>query len=626
MIESKKKLTAVTGLFVTASLVLSACQQAAPAQKIVETVVVTSAPEIKEVVKETVKEVVVTATPDPAMAAKEAPAMDKKKVLRVNTGAFPDNIDPQKASFVSEIGHLKLIYEGLMKFDTKLATVPGSAEKYDVNANATAFTFTLRSGLKYADGAVLNAKRFEYSIIRNINPATAGEYGTVTNEVAGAPEWQDNYGITKDEKADAAAKKKAEAAAAAGEKLVRASVLALGADGAPCKDYEQADCLTLAMRLSKPAPYWPTIMALWVTFPAKEENINNGKYQDWFNYAKYQVGNGPFKMTTITVDERAEFVPNESYYGGAPKYSIEYSYIKDSAVAFQAYKNNEFDIVGLAAEDLAAVENDADLNTQKHVYPGSCTTALQFRNFAKPFDDPKVRQAFASALDRDRWVKDVLKGLGSPTQTWIPNGYPGYKEGEKRFAYDMEKAKALIAESTYKSIEGLPPLILTFSDTPRNRVRNEWLAARFQEVFAGIKVELKPVEPTAFTAAQKDKNSGLQMFIGGWCADYPDPQNWLSVYFNSKTTFANRIGFKDDAFDKLTEQADAELDAAKRADMYQQAQDKLVDDVPVAFFWNNVNAFLVKPWVTGISQTPQDGLFSGDVSPTSIDIDLTKMP
>ena len=597
MLDSKRKLNAMAGLFVATSLVLSACQQrAAPA-----------APA--------------------APAATAAPAMPKKKLLRVNTGPFPDNLDPQKASFVSEIGHLKLIYEGLMKFvPEKLATVPGSAEKYEVNGNATAFTFTLRGGLKYADGAALNAKRFEYSIIRNINPATAGEYGTVTNEVAGAPEWQDNYGVAKDEKATAADKKKAATAATAGEKLVRASVVALGADGKPCKDYEQADCLTLAMKLSKPAPYWPTIMALWVTFPAKEENINNGKYQDWFNYAKYQVGNGPFKMTTITVDERAEFVPNENYYGGAPKYGIEYSYIKDSAVAFQAYKNNEFDIVGLAAEDLATVENDADLNAQKRVYPGSCTTALQFRNFAKPFEDPKVRQAFAYSLDRNRWVKDVLKGLGSPTQTWIPKGYPGYKEDESRFKYDADKAKALIAESTYKSIEGLPPIVLTFSDTPRNRTRNEWLAARFQEVFAGIKVELKPVEPTAFTAAQKDKNSGLQMFIGGWCADYPDQQNWLSVYFNSKTTFANRIGFKDAAFDKLTEQADVELDAAKRSDVYQQAQDKLVDAVPVAFFWNNVNAYLVKPWVTGINPTPQDGLFSGDVNPTSMDIDVSKMP
>ncbi len=210
--------------------------------------------------------------------------------------------------------------------------------------------------------------------------------------------------------------------------------------------------------------------------------------------------------------------------------------------------------------------------------------------FKEPFTDPKVRAAFSYSLDRDAWVKDVLKDLGSSTLTWIPPGFPGYKEGETRFKYDAEKAKALIAESTYKTVADLPPIVLTFGDTPRNRTRNEWLGARFQEVFGtDLKVELKPVEPTAFTAQQKDKESELQMFLGGWCADYPDPQNWLSVYWKSTTTFADRIGYVDKDFDALIDQADVEGDPAKRAELYQQAQDRLVDSNPVAFFWNNVN-------------------------------------
>ncbi len=118
-------------------------------------------------------------------------------------------------------------------------------------------------------------------------------------------------------------------------------------------------------------------------------------------------------------------------------------------------------------------------------------------------------------------------------------------------------------------MEALPPIILTFSDTPRNRTRNEWLGARFKEVFGDeLEVELKPVEATTYTAKQKDKSSDLQMFLGGWCADYPDPQNWLSVYFNGKTTFAERIGYNSKAFNTLTEQADKELNPAKRTQLY----------------------------------------------------------
>jgi oligopeptide transport system substrate-binding protein len=538
-----------------------------------------------------------------------APLQQDAKVLRINLGTFPDTIDPQKSSFVNEIAHLKLVYEGLTKLNDKLATIPGAAEKWTYSKDGLTLTFNLRKGLKYSDGSPLNAKRFEYSIIRNINPATAGEYGTITNEIAGAPEWQ-----------DAVAGKKDEATIKKSEDAVRQSVLALGADGKPCADYAQADCLTLQVKLSKPAPYFHTILGIWVAYPAKEELITEGG-DTWWADAANHVGNGPYAWEELEQGQRSVFVPNPNYWGGKAKTNIEYSYITDSAVATEAYKNDEFDIVALPAEDLAAVQADADLNKQALIYPGSCTQALQFRNFSKPFDDPKVRQAFAYALDRERWVKDVLQGLGAPTLTWIPPGFPGFKQGEARFKYNADAAKKALAESTYKSVDKLPPIILTFSDTPRNRTRNEWLGARFKEVFGdALQVELKPVEATAFTAKQKDRNSDLQMFIGGWCADYPDQQNWLSVYFNGASTFANRIGYDSKAFNDLTNQADKELNPARRTQLYAQAQDQLVKDLPVAFMWNNVNAYLVKPWVKGIKTTSQDSDWPGSTNPLTIDI------
>lgn len=538
-----------------------------------------------------------------------APMKQNDKTLRINLGTFPDTIDPQKSSFVNEIAHLKLVYEGLTKLDPKLQTVPGSAEKWTYSPDGLTLTFNLRKGLKYSDGSPLNAKRFEYSIIRNINPATAGEYGTITNEIAGAPEWQ-----------DAVAGKKDEATIKAAEDKVRQSVQALDSKGQPCKDYAQTDCTTLQVKLSKPAPYFHTILGIWVAYPAKQELIEAGGDQ-WWADAKNQIGNGPYIMQDLEQGQKAVFVPNPNYWGPKAKTSIEYSYITDSAVATEAYKNDEFDIVVLPPEDLASVQADPVLSKQAMIYPGACTTALQFRNFTKPFDDPKVRQAFAYALDRDRWVKDIFQGLAAPTMTWIPPGFPGYKQGETRYKYDPKAALKAIADSTYKSVDKLPPIVLTFSDTPRNRTRNEWLGARFKEVFGdALQVELKPVEATAYTAKQKDKNSDLQMFLGGWCADYPDQQNWLSVYFNGASTFAQRIGYDSKTFNDLTNQADKELNPAKRTQLYAQAQDALVKELPVAFFYNSANAYLVKPWVKGIKTTPQDSDWPGSTNPLTIDI------
>ena len=110
--------------------------------------------------------------------------------LRVNLGTYPDIIDPQKSSFVNEIAHLMSIYEGLTKLNGDLETVPGAAESWEYNEDSTELTFTLRKCLSYSDGSLLNAERFRYSLLRNINPETAGEYAAITDEIMGAPEWR----------------------------------------------------------------------------------------------------------------------------------------------------------------------------------------------------------------------------------------------------------------------------------------------------------------------------------------------------------------------------------------------------------------------------------------------------
>lgn len=608
----KGKSCAFCILTLVAALVLSACQ---PRTVVVEkqvkitevvqvekevTRLVAGTPVVETVVETKVveKERVVTATPAPS---------DEPKVLRVNVQTYPDIIDPQKSSFAREIAHLQLIYEGLTKLNADLETIPGAAEKWEYNEDGTELTFTLREGLQYGDGSVLNAMRFRYALLRNINPETAGEYAAITDEILGAPEWRMGEG---DE-------------AIQGEETVKQSVQALDMSGNACTDYEQADCRVLKLTLSRSAPYFHTVMGLWVIYPAKEELIAEGG-DNWWNSSKYHVGNGPYVLRSLEPFVRGYFVPNPYYWDGTGKVDIEFAYINDTAVAFQAYKNNEFDIVDLVAEDLAIVQVDPVLSGEAMIYPGSCTFDVEFHQLKEPFSDRKVRQAFAMAIDRDAWVRDILKGLGSPTLTFIPPGYPGYKEGETRWAYDPDGARQALAESSYGSAENLPKIIDTFNDTPRNRVRHEWLAAKWKDVL-GVDIELNPVEPTTYTALTKDIETAPQMYILGWCADYPDPQNWLSVYFRS-TGFVQDIGYANSDFDALVDQADVELDQARRMELYQQAQDLLVDDTPVAFMWNNVNTFLVKPWVKGITTTPQDSVWPGSIDPIEIDIDTAMLP
>ena len=139
-----RKMFALLSLLVLASMVLAACGGAAP----------TEAPAQPEQP---------SATEAPAQPeATEAPVEAGIQTLNVNIGTYPDIIDPQKSSFVVEITTLDMIYLGLTTQNEKLETVPGAAESWKFNDDATQVVFTLKPGLLYSDGTKLNAKRFEY--------------------------------------------------------------------------------------------------------------------------------------------------------------------------------------------------------------------------------------------------------------------------------------------------------------------------------------------------------------------------------------------------------------------------------------------------------------------------------
>jgi len=599
-----RKIFALLSLVVVLSMALAACGGGAPAA--------TEAPATGAEQP--------AATEAPA-AATEAPAPGavRENVLRVNTGTYPDIIDPQKSSFVNEIAHLNKVYMGLTTLNEKLETIPGAAESFTFNDDATQLVFVLKPGLLYSDGSVLNAKRFEFAFQRNIDPATAGEYASITDEIAGAPEWR---------AADTAAADYDPATF-----IAALGVKASHADGAECVDYEDTECNTLTMNFSKPAPYFATIAGIWVGYPAKEENIAEGG-DIWWTSSKYQVGNGPFVWQSVEPFVKSVFVPNANYVGaGIPTYTLEFSYITDSAVAFEAYKNNEFDIVASVAEDLPVIDADPDLTAQHVKYAGSCTTKIQYslhptwNGQPNPFADIKVREAFALGYNAEGWVTDVDGGLGSATWTWIPPGYPGY-DAASPLKFDPEAAKAALAAASepFNSAEKLNAmgLKMTYAASARNQARHEWLAANYKETL-GVDLALDPVEPTTYTALQKDPDTYPLLGRGGWCADYPDPQNWLSVYWRSDTTFANRFGYNNPAFDELVNKGDVETDPTARMEYYAQAQQILLADIPAAFGYNSLNHYLVKPWVTGFNATPQDGTYPGDVTPWTITVD-TMMP
>ena len=322
---------------------------------------------------------------------------------------------------------MRLIYEGLTGLDEKLQTVPGAAESRAYNANATELTFTLRAGLQYSDGTPLNAKRFAYSILRNIDPTTHGEYASITDEIVGAAAYRN---------ADVANLTPAQL-----QQLRDAVEVRAGRRRAAVHQLQPADCRTLRLRFTRPAAYFHTVMSLWVTFPAKEELIAAGG-TDWWRSPQYQIGNGPFVMTVNTADTLTRFTPNPRYWRGRATYDIEYRYMADSAAAFAAYQADHLDIIALAAADRGTVEailcSAATLDVSRH---------LHLRPDVPQLETAVHRSEGAPGVRLRHRPRSV--GARYPGRRRLPDldldspkGYPGYDATETRWGYQSQPGAA----------------------------------------------------------------------------------------------------------------------------------------------------------------------------------------
>jgi oligopeptide transport system substrate-binding protein len=522
-----------------------------------------------------------TAAADTGASTSGAPT---DNVIRIHQPAWPDSLDPQKASNASEIDILQLNYEGLTKLDKDLKTVAGAAESWTYNDDSTEVTFKLREGLKYSDGSPLPAQEFVNALYRVLDPRAPGNYQTLFDMVQGADKV---IGASPDD-------------AAALTELFKQ----VGAS-AP-------DDTTVVFKLSRPTPFFHTLVSTWAIYPAKQALVEAGGEQ-WYEVAENHLGNGPFQITTL--DRGANLIElkaNENYWEGRPKLDgVQLKIIEDLAVAFEAYKSGEIDIIIPDPNNIPTIKADPALLAEYKEYPGSCTEIYEINQTIPPFDNKAVREAFALGFDRASYIRDALKDTSVETLTWIPPGYPGHDPAVGvEYAYDPEKAKAKLAEAGFPDGQGLPEVKISYnSSNSANQARVEYLIQMYQKSM-GVTLVPDPVEATTLVNLRKDVATHPQMNAGGWCADYPDPQNWLSVYWHSSSQFAATVGYKNAEVDALIEQADVESDEAKRMQLYADAQKLVIADGQLIRS-NNKNYFLIKPYIKGLEFTPQDSIFPG---------------
>src|SRR5713226_1408426 len=341
-------------------------------------------------------------------AASNAGAVDPNGELNTNTGGEPDTIDPQKESFVNEVAQTMMVFEALMAYDpATLKPIPGAAKAQPtVSADGLSYTYTLRDGLKYSDGTAVTAKDYAYGFTRLCDPNVAGDYAFTGYVIIGC-ETYNNLDPKKATPAELAAAK------------AKLGITTNGQD--------------ITFKLTEQAPYFNSIAALWVGVPSRESDVTKGG-DKWTEPSTF-IGNGPFKLTEWKHNEKMVYERNDNYRKPAGLKRWTKVMINEGAVAFAAYRNNELDAVGVAAEDLRTVDSDADLKAQLRDVPGSCTFYYGFNTAKAPFTDAKVRLAFAQAFDRDAYINDVQK-IGKSALSFMPPGLPGYDKDDLTQKFD----------------------------------------------------------------------------------------------------------------------------------------------------------------------------------------------
>jgi oligopeptide transport system substrate-binding protein len=542
------------------------------------------------------------ATPLATIARVAAQDDGAEKVLLVHQSTYPDVFDPQKSSFTNEIDILALAYEGLTRLNENQETIPAAAESWEFNDDATQITFTLREGLQYSDGSELTSENFRYAVERTCDPNTAGQYQSILFEIVGCEEFAS---LGTDEEGEAVE---------FSDEEYEAAREALGVS-AP-------DARTLVIDLVNPAPYYATIAYMWVFYPVKQEIVEENP-DAWWQEAENHIGNGPFTITSIDEDQLITFEANENYWNGRPILDgIDYVYQGESAIALEAYQAGDLDIMQLDPAQIPQIQNDPELSEEYLAYPVASTYNLNFNLTQEPFTDKKVREAFSYAFDRETYCAEIRNGDCTPTLSWVPEGIPGSITTDK-YGYDPEAAVQALAGSSYGGPEGLPEISMFYnSDDTANTARAEFVAGMYRDVL-GVNITLEPTEGTTLVDLRKNSETFPQMLLtGGWIQDYPDPQNWLSVYWTCDATFAQRFGYCNEEFDELVQQGDTTIDPEERIPFYEEAGRVLVDDVPGPFLYNLNNTVLVKPFVSGYTPSASDAEWPGQfASLLTIDIE-----
>lgn len=442
------------------------------------------------------------------------------------------------------------VFDGLVRFSPDAQIVPSLARSWDVSNAGQTYVFHLRTGVKFHDGTPFIARHVLKSWQRVLDPKTKGGRGWPLYPIKGAQDYANGKATT------------------------------IAGLTAP-------DDTTIVVNLTEPLAIFPKLLAMPVAAIVPENPPAN--------FGENPIGTGPWKFVEWKHDDYLKFAKNETYFGGAPKSdSLMARIVPEPSTAVAEFESGNVDVLYIPESETRNWEQTDDRKGMLMTAPALRLWYVAINTTRGPLKDVRVRQALNHATNSKSILDQLISGRGNLAAGVIPPTLEGADATRQPYGYDPAKAKQLLAAAGYPN--GIDLEIWCSQTAPFPRVAQTIQANLAQ---AGIRVKIVQRDASSMREAARGGNADLA--LKDWFADYPDAENFLYPLLHStnKGPGGNVSFYSNPAYDKLVSDARKELDDAKRADLYKQADAVAFAEAPMIYLFFYKELYAVQPWITG---------------------------
>jgi oligopeptide transport system substrate-binding protein len=489
---------------------------------------------------------------------------NQQQILNWGNLSEPTDLDPQIIDSNTDANIVYTLFEGLAAYDPKdLHAIPGVAESWESNADATVWTFHLRANAVWSNGDPVTAGDFVYSFHRMLSPKLAAEYASFLFHLKN------------------------------GEAYFNGKVTDFGQVGA-----KAVDDRTLVLTLWHPLPYLPSLVCHSSWYPVHKPTIEKyGAMDDrataWTKPGNI-VGNGPYVLTEWRPNQVIRVVKSPTYWNhDAVKLAgCNFFPIEDEATEEASFRSGQLHVTAnIPIDKIAGYRKDPS-----GVLRSSLLLATYFYRLnvnRPPLDNVKVRRALSLAVDRRQICEDVAKGGQVPAGSLVTPGTGGFVSTTS-IKTDVPEAQRLLAEAGYPGGKGFPDVEILYNTTEGHRR----IAEAIQQMWLknlGINVTLQNQEAKVWNDTMRQHNYQIGRFA--WVGDYLDPSTFIDIMTTHNGN--NETGWSNAEYDRLDDLAMKTGDNAKRYEYFQQCEAILAKESPIIPIYFYVRNNLVRPEVKG---------------------------